>query len=83
MLNGVDYEKIDNKGLHISKADRSTLLEVDHIIICAGQESSRGLADALAGSNMPVYIIGGARDAAKLDAKRAITEGVQLATQLN
>ena len=83
MLNGVGYEKIDNKGLHISKADRSTLLEVDHIIICAGQESSRGLADALAGSSMPIYIIGGARDAGKLDAKRAITEGVQLATQLN
>ena len=83
MLNGVGYEKIDNKGLHIRKADRSTLLEVDHIVVCAGQKSSRGIADALAGSNMPVYIIGGAREAARLDAKRAIAEGVQLATELN
>ncbi|PRX37059.1 2,4-dienoyl-CoA reductase (NADPH2) [Meinhardsimonia xiamenensis] len=85
MLSGVNYERIDADGLHISfgpARERPRVLEVDNIVICAGQESERGLADALAAAGAEVHVIGGADVAAELDAKRAIGQGTRLAARL-
>lgn len=84
-LSGVNYERIDDDGLHISfgpnRAD-PRLLEVDNVVICAGQESVRDLEDALRRAGMAPHVIGGAAVAAELDAKRAIREGTELAARL-
>ena len=82
MLGDVSYEKIDDLGLHISINGKQQLLEVDHIVICAGQVSNRDLADVLAEKSLPFHIIGGAEKAAELDAKYAIREGSELAARL-
>lgn len=81
-ITGVNYEKIDDAGLHISfgpKRERARVLEVDSIVICAGQESVRDLADELTGQGVVTHVIGGAELAAELDAKRAIDQGTRLA----
>jgi 2,4-dienoyl-CoA reductase (NADPH2) len=83
MLAGVEYNKIDDNGLHITVGGVTRLLEVDHVIICAGQDSLTSLMPDGAASNGPAFhLIGGAALAAELDAKRAIREGAELATQL-
>lgn len=82
MLNSVSYERIDDQGLHIMRRDKRMVLSVDNVVICAGQEPNRRVADALAGSGMPVHVIGGADVAAELDAKRAIDQGVRLAAEI-
>ena len=82
MLNSVIYERIDDQGLHIMRRDKKMVLRVDNIIICAGQEPNRELADALAGGDLPVHVIGGADVAAELDAKRAIDQGTRLAAAI-
>ncbi len=82
MLNGVAYEKIDDDGLHIVKNDTRRTIVADTIIVCAGQEPLRTLADDLEGSQLAVYIIGGADEAAELDAKRAIDQGARLAMEI-
>jgi 2,4-dienoyl-CoA reductase (NADPH2) len=85
MIGGVNYERIDEDGLHISfGADRDNpkLLAVDTVVLCAGQEPERTLADALSNSGKPVHIIGGADVAVELDAKRAIAQGSRLAASL-
>ena len=82
MISGVTYRRIDDAGFHISVDGKEQLLEVDHVIVCAGQESVNGLASELAGSGKPVHIIGGALLAAELDAERAIREGVVLAARI-
>jgi 2,4-dienoyl-CoA reductase (NADPH2) len=82
MRGGVGYLRIDERGLHITSEQGPELLEVDHVIICAGQESVNQLVAGLAGSGKPVHVIGGARLAAELDAERAIREGTQLAARL-
>lgn len=82
MTAGVNYERIDADGLHISfgKArENPTMLKVDTIVLCAGQVSERSLADALEAAGKPCHIIGGADVAAELDAKRAINQGSRLA----
>jgi 2,4-dienoyl-CoA reductase (NADPH2) len=81
-LAGVAYERIDGAGLHVTTAEGPHLVEADTVVICAGQESARELADALAGTGLPVHVIGGADVAAELDAKRAIDQGVRLAAAL-
>lgn len=84
-LSGVNYEKIDDAGLHISfgeKHERPRLLEVDTIVICAGQESVRDLVDELKAAGTTTHIIGGADVAAELDAKRAIEQGTRLAATI-
>jgi 2,4-dienoyl-CoA reductase (NADPH2) len=84
-LSGVNYEHIDDDGLHISfgsNRDRKRLLEVDNVVICAGQESVRDLEDGLRRNGVDPYIIGGAAVAAELDAKRAIKQGTELAARL-
>lgn len=81
-ITGVNYEKIDDAGLHISfgpKRERARVLEVDSVVICAGQESVRDLADELIGQGVVTHVIGGAELAAELDAKRAIDQGTRLA----
>jgi 2,4-dienoyl-CoA reductase (NADPH2) len=78
-ISGATYDLIDDAGLHISVDGTPQLLEVDHVVICAGQESVRGLYDELVAAGRPVKIIGGADVAAELDAKRAIEQGVRLA----
>ncbi len=85
MLAGVNYDAIDARGLHISfgeKRDKPTLLEVDTIVLCSGQESLRELAAPLAAAGVITHIIGGAFEAGELDAKRAIDQGTRLAYKI-
>lgn len=84
-LSGVNYERIDDAGLHISFGpghDRPRLLEVDNVVICAGQESVRDLVGELEARGVTPHVIGGAAVAAELDAKRAIRQGTELAAGL-
>ena len=84
-LSGVNYERIDDDGLHISFGpdhESKQLLEVDNVVICAGQESVRDLEDGLRRNGIDPHIIGGAAIAAELDAKRAIKQGTELAARL-
>lgn len=82
MLGGVTYEKIDDAGLHVTIDGKPQTLAVDNVIICAGQESNRALADALQALGVSVHVIGGAAVAAELDAKRAIRQATELAATL-
>ena len=85
MIGGVNYEGIDEKGLHISfgdKREKPTLIEADHIVMCTGQEPLRELYEPLQAANVSVHLIGGADVAAELDAKRAINQGSRLAAEL-
>ena len=80
MLQGVSYERIDDAGLHVLVRGEPRTLAVDHVVICAGQEPERRLADALAAADgLSVHVIGGAERAAELDALRAIDQGTRLA----
>ena len=79
MLAGVGYQKIDDKGLHILVNGEEQILEVDNIIVCAGQEPHRDLVDGL---DKPYHLIGGADIATELDAKRAIKQGTELCADL-
>lgn len=81
MLAGLEYLKIDDIGLHIKEGDTERILEVDNIIICAGQVSNNKLYEELK-EHDNVHIIGGAKLATEIDAKRAIDEGVRLADKL-
>ena len=82
MINGVAYNRIDEQGLHITLKDAPRLLEVDTVIICAGQEPMRDLQEELESNAMPVHLIGGAELAVELDAKRAIEQGARLASEI-
>ncbi|MEP2530203.1 NADPH-dependent 2,4-dienoyl-CoA reductase [Shimia sp.] len=85
MLGGVNYEKIDDQGLHISfgeARENPQVIEVDNVVICAGQLPNRSLADALEAQGITPHVIGGADVAAELDAKRAIDQGTRLAASL-
>ncbi len=79
MMNGVEYLKIDDDGLHIRRAGEVEVLDVDNVIICAGQTPSRQLYEELAELGLEASLIGGAHDAAALDAKRAINQACHLA----
>ena len=78
-VTGCSYERIDDDGLHYHIDGQPHLFACDHIVICAGQDPERSLADELALRGTPVDLIGGARFASELDAKRAIDEGTRLA----
>lgn len=82
MLGGVSYERIDAQGLHVTTPEGPRLIEADTIVLCAGQESERALADALLAQGVEAHVIGGADVAAELDAKRAIDQGTRLAARL-
>ena len=79
MIPGCDYSHIDDQGLHITVGDDPQILDVDTIIICAGQDPLRELVDGL---NLPHHLIGGADKAGELDAKRAINQGTRLAAAM-
>ena len=82
MIAGASYDKIDDQGLHITVNDQPTVLEVDHVIICAGQESYTAMYDQLKADGKNVHLIGGAKEAGELDAKRAIRQGAELAATI-
>ena len=85
MIGGVNYERIDGDGLHVSfgeTRENPRLIEADTIVLCAGQVSDRSLADALEAKGVSCHVIGGADVAAELDAKRAINQGTRLALTL-
>ncbi len=79
MLGNVTYEKIDAQGLYIRVEDAAQVLEVDTIVICAGQVSNDALRKKLENNGVMVHLIGGADEAGELDAKRAILQGMKLA----
>ncbi|MEL6450421.1 MAG: NADPH-dependent 2,4-dienoyl-CoA reductase [Pseudomonadota bacterium] len=84
-VGGVNYERIDDAGLHVSfgaARENPTVIAADDIILCAGQVPDRSLADALEAAGIPCHVIGGADVAAELDAKRAIDQGTRLAATL-
>ncbi|QDF75353.1 MULTISPECIES: NADPH-dependent 2,4-dienoyl-CoA reductase [Shewanella] len=82
MLSGVSYEKFDEQGLHIKLGDQAQILEVDNVVLCAGQESNRTLVDEMESTGLSVHLIGGVDVAAELDAKRAIRQGAELAAKI-
>jgi 2,4-dienoyl-CoA reductase (NADPH2) len=82
MIKSVQYDKIDDKGLHVTIAGVPELLEVDNVIVCAGQLSNNAMYDPLKAKGLNVHLIGGADLAAELDAKRAINQGSRLAAML-
>ena len=82
MVGGVEYLGVDDDGFHIRVEGQQQLLEVDHVVVCAGQEPRRDLHDALRERGRSAHLIGGAHVAAELDAKRAIAEGSRLAARL-
>jgi len=85
MVGGVNYEKIDADGLHISYGEareNPEVINADTVVLCAGQVSERSLAETLADAGKTVHVIGGADVAAELDAKRAIDQGTRLAAGL-
>ena len=82
MLGGVEYQHIDDAGLHLHIEAQAHVLPVDHIIVCSGQESRRELLEPLQAAGRQVHLIGGAELAAELDAKRAIAQGCELAANL-
>lgn len=79
MVPGVQYDRIDDAGLHVTVEGHSQVLEVDTIVLCTGQEPRRDLYEELLAAGRSVHLIGGADVAAELDAKRAIKQGTELA----
>ncbi len=82
MLGGVEYLGVDDDGLRIRIDGVEQLLDVDQVVICAGQESRRDLLAVLEAAGGTVHVIGGADKAVELDAKRAIAQGSRLAATL-
>ncbi|MFI5882826.1 FAD-dependent oxidoreductase [Streptomyces sp. NPDC051554] len=82
MVPGVQYDLIDDAGLHVTVDGRSTVLEVDTVVLCTGQDPRRDLYDELTAAGRSVHLIGGADVAAELDAKRAIKQGTEVAAAL-
>jgi len=78
-VSGASYERIDDRGLHLTVDGEPRLVEVDTVVVCAGQESVRDLYEELVALGRAVAVIGGADVAAELDAERAIEQGVRLA----
>ncbi|WP_170364699.1 NADPH-dependent 2,4-dienoyl-CoA reductase [Ruegeria arenilitoris] len=84
-VGGVNYERIDDEGLHVSFGEERadpTVIKAETIVLCAGQVPERSLADALIERGITPHVIGGADVAAELDAKRAINQGTRLAAAL-
>jgi len=79
MLSEVQYQRIDDQGLHILQQGEPRVLEVDHVVVCAGQEPLRELQEPLESLGLRVHLIGGADEARELDAKRAISQASWLA----
>ncbi|AVT12872.1 NADPH-dependent 2,4-dienoyl-CoA reductase [Paracidovorax avenae] len=82
MTSGASYDRIDDAGLHVTVDGQPQVLDVDNVVVCAGQEPLRELHDALRDAGCSVHLIGGADVAAELDAKRAILQGTTLAARI-
>ncbi|QJT82755.1 NADPH-dependent 2,4-dienoyl-CoA reductase [Kosakonia sp. MUSA4] len=82
MIPSVSYQKIDDAGLHLLVGGEPQLLAVDNIVICAGQEPKRELAQPLREAGKTVHLIGGCDVALELDARRAIAQGTTLALEI-
>ena len=82
MIPGVSYQKIDDAGLHVEINGEAQTLAVDTVIICAGQEPNRLLAEPLQAAGKTVHLIGGSDVAGELDARRAIAQGTRLALEI-
>jgi 2,4-dienoyl-CoA reductase (NADPH2) len=82
MLQGVSYERVDDQGLHVTVDGKTRVLDVDNVVVCAGQEPLRELEDELVKNFVPVHRVGGADVAAELDAKRAIAQATWLAARV-
>ena len=85
MLAGANYERIDERGIHLTFGEKHKdpmLLEVDTIVLCAGQLPLRELQAPLEAAGVKVHLIGGALEAGELDAKRAIAQATRLAATL-
>ena len=82
MLSGVTYQRIDDAGLHIERDGQPEVLEVDHVVVCAGQEPSRELLEPLEAAGVEVILVGGADVAAELDARRAIAQATRMAAEI-
>jgi 2,4-dienoyl-CoA reductase (NADPH2) len=86
-VRGATYDRIDDAGLHITVDGEAHVVECDTVVVCAGQDSVRGLYDALDREahlvgGATVHLIGGADVAAELDAKRAIKQGTEVVAAL-
>ena len=81
-INQVEYTKIDDQGLHYIQNEEQKVLNIDTIVICAGQLPLKELLEPLQAKGLKVHVIGGADIAAELDAKRAIDQGSRLAAKL-
>ncbi|MGE0032027.1 MAG: FAD-dependent oxidoreductase [Steroidobacteraceae bacterium] len=82
MLAGVTYGAIDDRGFRVTQGGETRLLEIDNIVICAGQEPQRELAEGIQAAGYRLHLIGGSKLANELDARRAIDEGSRLAASL-
>ncbi|MDW3194823.1 MAG: NADPH-dependent 2,4-dienoyl-CoA reductase [Cytophagales bacterium] len=82
MLANVEYQKVDDEGFHISVNGETQVLPVDHVVVCAGQEPLRSLFEELEAAGIRTHLIGGAKEAAELDAKRAIYEAAHLVASI-
>jgi 2,4-dienoyl-CoA reductase (NADPH2) len=82
MVGGVEYLKIDDAGLHTRVNGEPRLFAVDTVIVCAGQMPLRTLYDALQAAGLKAQLVGGAYEAAELDAKRAIDQACRLAAEV-
>ena len=82
MINNVEYNKIDDKGLHYTRNNKEFVLEVDHVVICAGQLSNNSIFESSKAINNNTEIIGGAFLASELDAKKAIDQAVRSAAKV-
>ncbi|MFJ4338270.1 FAD-dependent oxidoreductase [Streptomyces sp. NPDC088915] len=82
MVAGVTYDRIDDEGLHVTIGGEPRLIEVDTVVLCAGQEPRRDLYEELVAAGRTAHLIGGADVAAELDAKRAVDQGTRLAATL-
>lgn len=82
-VSGTTYGRVDDTGLHVTVDGEERVLDVDHVVLCAGQESVRGLYDELLALRPDgLHLVGGADVAAELDAKRAIEQGTRVAAAL-
>ncbi|MFH8486963.1 oxidoreductase [Streptomyces longisporoflavus] len=82
MVAGASYDLIDDAGLHITVGGESTVIPVDTVVLCSGQDPRRDLYEELLATGLKAHLIGGADVAAELDAKRAIKQGTELAAAL-
>ena len=82
VLTGVSYQRIDDAGLHILHEGKPKLIEVDHVVLCAGQDPVNALRAELAARGIDATLIGGAERAEEIDALRAMEQGMKVAYSL-